>query len=209
MQELNFVTGNTGKIAILEAELIERSLRNDFQVIKHDIDLVEIQSDSIADISRYKAQQAWELLKKPVIVNDGGLNIPGLNGFPGAYTKYMITTLGAEAFFKLVHDLKDRRAIFTNVTTYVDANGHYHQFHDDSGDNIVFSDRVVHIENPRQFSEMWKMLKPVGYGFDKTLAELTEDEMTTFYARRAEGSGENGFRQLVDHLIQGQKAEAA
>ena len=50
------------------------------------INLVELQSDSLEQIARDKARSAFDSLKKPVIVEDDGLFIDALKGFPGPYS---------------------------------------------------------------------------------------------------------------------------
>ncbi|MDH3618451.1 MAG: non-canonical purine NTP pyrophosphatase, partial [Nitrosopumilus sp.] len=58
--------------------------------------LEEIQSNSIQDIAKHKAKQAFKKCKKPIIVEDAGLFINSLKGFPGPYSSYVFQTLGNE-----------------------------------------------------------------------------------------------------------------
>lgn len=82
--------------------------------------LQEIQSDSIGDISRHKARQAFELAGRPVLVEDDGLEIPSLGGFPGPYSSYVYDTIGNRGILDLVG--ADRDAFFVAVVTYCDGN---------------------------------------------------------------------------------------
>jgi len=80
--------------------------------------LDEIQSDSIRTISRHKARHAFKLSKKPVIVEDDGLEIPSLRKFPGPYSSFVFGTIGNRGIIRLVG--QNRTAFFVSVVTYCD-----------------------------------------------------------------------------------------
>lgn len=82
----------------------------------------EIQSDSVARISRHKARHAFGLCKKPVIVEDDGLTIDSLGGFPGPYSSYVFDTVGNRGILDLVnrHRRLRKTASFVSVVTYCD-----------------------------------------------------------------------------------------
>ena len=63
---------------------------------------VEIQSDSILEIATKKSLDAYRSCKKPVIVEDDGLFIPALGGFPGPYSSYVFKTIGNAGILNLV-----------------------------------------------------------------------------------------------------------
>ena len=91
----------------------------------HDIELLffacslqEIQSNSFKMISQHKARHAFVLGKKPVIVEDGGLEIHSLNGFPGPYSSYVLETIGNKGILDLLGE--NRTASFVSVITYCD-----------------------------------------------------------------------------------------
>jgi XTP/dITP diphosphohydrolase len=81
-------------------------------------DLEEIQSDSLNDIARKKAQNAFSKCKKPVIVEDDGLFIDSLGGFPGPYSSYVFKTIGNDGILDLLKN--ERQAKFISVITYCD-----------------------------------------------------------------------------------------
>ncbi|MFZ8938319.1 MAG: RdgB/HAM1 family non-canonical purine NTP pyrophosphatase [Nitrosopumilaceae archaeon] len=82
--------------------------------------LEEIQSDSLKEIAKHKATQAFEKLKKPVIVEDDGLFIESLNGFPGPYSSYVFKTIGNKGILNLLK--QKRRANFVSIISYHDKN---------------------------------------------------------------------------------------
>lgn len=81
--------------------------------------LEEIQSDSTAEISRHKARRAFGMCKRPVIVEDDGLEIDSLGGFPGPYSSYVFDTIGNRGILDLV-GRRRRGASFVSVVTYCD-----------------------------------------------------------------------------------------
>ena len=82
--------------------------------------LAEIQSNSIKDISKHKAKHAFSLSKKPVIVEDDGLEITSLQKFPGPYSSYVFDTIGNKGILNLLG--RNRTAFFVSVITYCDKN---------------------------------------------------------------------------------------
>jgi XTP/dITP diphosphohydrolase len=53
-----------------------------------------------------------------VFIEDAGLFIRGLKGFPGVYSRYVEDTIGNEGILKLMLDVKDRSAVFRSVVGY-------------------------------------------------------------------------------------------
>ncbi|MGH1567410.1 MAG: RdgB/HAM1 family non-canonical purine NTP pyrophosphatase [Nitrosopumilus sp.] len=80
--------------------------------------LEEIQSDSLKNIASKKAQNAFSKCKKPVIIEDDGLFINSLNGFPGPYSSYVFKTIGNQGILDLLKN--NRKANFISIITYCD-----------------------------------------------------------------------------------------
>jgi len=76
LSNLLFVSSNTDKFK--EAKEILDSFGISIQFFK--LNLVEIQSNSIKEIATKKAQDAFSKCKKPLIIEDDGLNIDSLDG---------------------------------------------------------------------------------------------------------------------------------
>jgi XTP/dITP diphosphohydrolase len=99
-----FVTGNENKLK--EAEAI---LGRKLEQINMNIDEIqEIEQDRII---RHKAKSAYEQIKKPVLVEDTGIFISALNGFPGALVKWVLKTIGNEGICRIMKDEKNREVI--------------------------------------------------------------------------------------------------
>lgn len=113
---LKYITSNKEKINTARRNLEPFGIF--FQ--EHELDLTEIQSESFVDIAIYKAKQAFEKLHTPLFVSDHGWTIPALNGFPGAYMKYMNNWLSSEDFLNLMQPYKDKSIIKHEIVCYID-----------------------------------------------------------------------------------------
>ena len=101
--DLVFVTSNLDKLR--EAEAVLRH-KLDHQAL----DLPEIQSLDLEQVVRAKAAVAWERLRRPVLVEDTGLELDGLGGFPGPLVRWLLTSVGAEGIGRVAHCFDDPRA---------------------------------------------------------------------------------------------------
>lgn len=79
----------------------------------------EIQSGSIRAISRHKARSAFARHGRRLIVEDDGLEIDSLGGFPGPYSSFVFGTIGNAGILRLVG--RDRGASFVSVVTFCDG----------------------------------------------------------------------------------------
>ena len=83
-----FASSNEHKYEEAEKILAEFGIKLEF----FKTDLVEIQDDSLSKIALQKALNAYEKCKKPVIIEDDGLFIDSLSGFPGPYSCLLYTS---------------------------------------------------------------------------------------------------------------------
>lgn len=114
MQDLTFVTGNKHKLT--EAQAILRAFGIN---IKHlDYDCPEIQSSDLSEIALECARSSFEHLKIPLCVEDSGLFISGLKGFPGPYSSYVFKTIGNGGILRLLDRV--RKAKFVSAVAYKD-----------------------------------------------------------------------------------------
>ena len=116
LSDLLFVSSNIHKFK--EAKQILDSFRIPLQFFK--LNLEEIQSNSIKQIAIKKAQDAFSKCKKPLIIEDDGLHIDSLDGFPGPYSSYVHKTIGNKGILNLLK--KNRTAKFVSTITYYDKN---------------------------------------------------------------------------------------
>jgi len=81
----------------------------------------EIQSSSLSQIALTAAKKAFEIFRKPLIVEDDGLFINALNGFPGPYSSYVYNTIGLRGILKLMEDVEDRSCFFESAVAFCDV----------------------------------------------------------------------------------------
>lgn len=113
--EIFFATGNTHKFEEVNAIAMKYGLiLRQYSGAKF-----EIQSDDLRVIARMAAIQAYEKIGKPVLVEDAGLFVDSLNGFPGPYSSFVYKTIGVKGLLKLLEDAKNRRACFKSVAVLI------------------------------------------------------------------------------------------
>jgi len=78
----------------------------------------EIQDDNIENIAKLGAVETSRKTHLPVIVEDAGLFINALNGFPGPYSSYVYQTLGKEGILRLLEGCENRRARFKSAIAF-------------------------------------------------------------------------------------------
>jgi XTP/dITP diphosphohydrolase len=114
---LRYVTTNPGKVREAERYLPDGSVE------RLDFDYTEIQADELGPIAARGAREAHRRADAPVLVDDAGLFVEGLDGFPGPYSSYVEETLGVDRVHDIAADLDDRRAAFRCVLGYCDGEG--------------------------------------------------------------------------------------
>ncbi len=97
------VTGSAGKLA--EAR---RICGSHLEVVG--VDLPEIQSLDLREILEAKGTEAWRRVGLPLVVEESGLELLALNGFPGPLVKWMLAAAGAAAIARVAEALGDTRA---------------------------------------------------------------------------------------------------
>ena len=112
--DLFFVSSNNHKY--VEAKSILETFGIKLGFLKSELE--EIQSNSLDEIALRKAKDAFSKFKKPVIIEDDGLFINSLSGFPGPYSSYVFKTIGNDGILNLLKN--NRKAKFVSIITYCD-----------------------------------------------------------------------------------------
>ena len=108
------VTGNPGKAREFESIFSGYGLSFRIEPIK----TPEIQAVDLRVIAEQSAIYAYDILREPVLVEDAGLFIDALNGFPGPFSSYVYRTIGIRGILKLMENVEDRRARFLSVIAF-------------------------------------------------------------------------------------------
>lgn len=119
MPTITFATGNPGKLG--EAQEVLEPLGYD--VAQFDAGYPEIQADTLEDVSRYALGLLADELEPPFMLEDAGLSVDALEGFPGVYSSYVFATLGNAGILSLLEGIPDgeRTARFRAVLGYHDG----------------------------------------------------------------------------------------
>jgi XTP/dITP diphosphohydrolase len=114
VETITFASSNQNKYFEVQLILSAQGITVDFSQIH----LVELQSDSLEDIAREKAKSAFTKLNKPVIVEDDGLFIDCLGGFPGPYSSFVSKTIGNDGILKLLSGSTKRSGYFCSLIAF-------------------------------------------------------------------------------------------
>ena len=161
-----FVTGNHQKLKEFE-EILGIKLNHS------DLDLEEIQSINVEEVAEHKARQAYALLNEPILVEDTGLYFEDLNGLPGALIKHFVKKLSLEKICSLVGENRKARAV--TCICYFD------------GEEIkifVGETEGEVAREPRGTNGFgWDPIF-IPEGYEKTFAELSDEEKTSKFMRK-------------------------
>ena len=168
---VTFITGNEHKVK--EAEKIFK----DYDINLEHIDLGYTEPQgTLEDVAQAGAKYACHKIGKAVIVEDAGLFINALNGFPGTYSHYVQDTLGNQGILKLMENTSDRKAEFRSVIGYCAPNSEPKTFLGKVEGEIADCER----------GDLGFAFDPIFYvpSEDKTFGELTTEEKNQFSHRK-------------------------
>jgi XTP/dITP diphosphohydrolase len=170
-----FATGNVHKFDEARNLLAKIGIAVSMLKVKGE----ELQSDSLVEIAQASAREAFNRCCLPVIVEDAGLFIEALNGFPGPYAAYVYKTIGNKGVLELMDGVETRKAVFRSAIAYCDS---------DTEAPVVFEGEAQGEITVNERSGSDKS----GFGFDpifrpsgsmKTFAQMTLEEKSHFSHR--------------------------
>jgi XTP/dITP diphosphohydrolase len=138
----------------------------------------EIQSDSLNEIAQASVIDAFRRCHLPVIVEDAGLFIDALKGFPGPYAAYTYKTIGNAGLLKLMENVEDRKATFQSVIAYYDGQSASVCFEGEATGKITKEERRGNGKSGFGFDPIFQPA-----GSEKTFAEMTMEEKNCFSHR--------------------------
>ena len=114
-----FASSNVNKYTEIKNLLSTRkeSIKIEFKKME----VKEIQSDSLAEVAEDKVQQAFKINQNEVFIEDDGLFIETLNGFPGVYSSYISKTIGNGGIIDLLSNKINRNATFKSIIAFYDG----------------------------------------------------------------------------------------
>jgi XTP/dITP diphosphohydrolase len=140
----------------------------------------EIQSESLKEIAQTSVKNAYLRCRLPIFVEDAGLFINALEGFPGPYAAYAYHTIHNIGILKLMETIQDRNAKFQSVIAYYDSKTRESVcFEGESRGEITLVERKEQGKSGFGFDPIFQP-----EGSDKTFAEMTIEEKNG-YSHRA------------------------
>ena len=172
-----FATGNINKFNEARSILSQHGIAVGMLRLKGD----EIQSDSLKDIAQTSVINAYRRCLLPIFVEDAGLFIDALSGFPGPYAAYVYKTIHNSGILKLMERISDRQAKFQSVIAYCDGQTPCEPecFGGESKGEITLAERKEQGKSGFGFDPIFQ---PEGSA--KTFAEMTIEEKNG-YSHRA------------------------
>jgi XTP/dITP diphosphohydrolase len=194
--EFYFATGNDHKIEEAKAALSQHKI----EVRKFEEgEKLEIQNVNLEEIANTALALILQKTDKPVFVEDSGLFVLELNGFPGPYSSFVFETIGLEGILKLMEGAKSRKAEFKSSVAFGEGGKWLATFSSTTEGVIQMAPRGME-----------------GFGFDpifvpmwtqKTFAEMALKEKTV-YSHRSKALSKLGLWYLNEKQKSSKKPTA-
>jgi XTP/dITP diphosphohydrolase len=117
--KLLFATHNKGKLAEARQILGQKGVE-----IGHlEVEYGEPRGEDTSEIARKSAEQLYPIVKKPLFLDDSGLFVDALKGFPGPYSAFVYKRIGYAGILNLLSGNSNRKAYFKCSIAYADEDG--------------------------------------------------------------------------------------
>jgi len=174
-----FITGNQKK-----ADYLSRQLG--IYLEHQSVELDELQSTDLHVIVEHKLRQAYEVCRKPVLVEDVSLVFNALGNLPGPYIKWFVEHAGDEACCRMLDGFNDRSAVIRCTFGYYD--GEAMNFFDSELSGTI----ALHPKGNNGFGFDTFFIND---GYEITRAEMSQNENERTYAEMMKP-----FSQVRDFL---------
>lgn len=160
---IRFVTTNPGKFR----EVASRLARDGIEIRCLDMEYPEVQADRLEDVVRFASRRVQGTVGGDFLIDDSGLFVEALGGWPGVYSSDAYRRLGCAGLLSLMRGERNRQARFRTVFL-LHLDGEDRVFRGETRGAITPKPRGTH-----------------GFGFDpvfrptgrrKTFAEMTTEE---------------------------------
>lgn len=115
--DIYFATSNKHKFLEASEILASKGVKVKHLSFKYN----EIRAESVEEVALDAVDVAYKQSKKPVFVEDTGLFIDALNGFPGTYSAWVFRKINATGILHLMKGESDRNAEFRTCIAYSDG----------------------------------------------------------------------------------------
>ncbi len=162
---MDLIFTTTNKYKIKSAQLVLG--KYDINIVGTAVEVPEIQAETPEEVIVDKVKRCFQIVKKPLIAMDSGLFIEPLEGFPGIYTKYTLSTIGEDGLIRLTKEITPCKAFVQRMIGYTDgkevkifsSKGYGEIIPEKRGSNGANYDLIFYVPEKK-----------------KTLAELSDEE---------------------------------
>jgi len=138
METLYFITSNKGKVF----EATEKFKPLDIAIEQKNLGYPEIQTDALENVATFGVNHLISQgLDHPFILEDAGIFIDALKGFPGVYSSYVYHTIGLEGILELLGKTSNRNAFFKSVFAYGTPEGNMQLFIGECKGKIIYEQK--------------------------------------------------------------------
>ncbi len=83
----------------------------------------EVQAETLEETIVPGLEWLMQRYQRPMFIDDSGLFVDALKGFPGVYSSYVFKTVGCDGILRLMKGIEDRRARFECCIGYLEPGG--------------------------------------------------------------------------------------
>jgi XTP/dITP diphosphohydrolase len=152
--------------------------------MQKDIGYTEIQAETLEEVAAFGIAEVMERLCAPVMIEDAGLFVDALKGFPGVYSAYVQKTIGNQGILRLMEGEQNRKAFFKSVVAYAEPGMEPVMFQGEIHGRIGFE-----VKGTKGFG-----YDPIFYVDEKSLGEMEIEEKNRISHRAS------SMRELKDWL---------
>ncbi len=149
----------------------------DISIKLRKLEVPEKAEGTIKEVAIDKAQKAYALVKKPLIIEDTGVFFDDYKNFPGINAKRMFLQLGFPGLLALAKSSKSKKAHFTTVVCYIWGKNSYKTFVGKMNGKLLtkLSGKEKDVLPYEKFF--------VPHGKNKSLSHITREEKNKFSHR--------------------------
>jgi len=156
MKNITFVTGN--KTKILHAN--EALAKFGYLVVPEKLLLTEPREENPQEVVIEKAIQAFKQIGKPLIVEDSGIFIRALKGFPKTFIRFAEDTIGMAGILKLMEGIEDRNAEFRQSLAYIEPGMEKPKVFSYIDGGYTVADKIYNSDKSEDYGEFDRILIP-------------------------------------------------
>lgn len=190
IKKITFITNNQRKL--LHAQEVFDGLG--WKVVSKKLDLIEPREEDPKKVSVEKAIQAFKMFRQPLMVEDSGIFIKSLNGFPKTFVHFVESSIGVENIVKMMDGVVDRTAEFRQSLSYIEPGMKYPKVFSYVDGGYKIADRV------------WKP-KYKSHEFDRIMIPPGENKPLCMFDKKwrakrdyESNKGTVHYQQLADYL---------